>query len=89
MRKKILIVIIIVVFIILFLPIPKGTYDDGGTREYSALTYKIVEWNKLIAEVNEDGSVGEVNRYHKTSIFWFPNNFKSIGELWKLERKRN
>ena len=87
MRKKTLIVIIVVLLLVLFIPIPRGTYDDGGTRDYCALTYKIVAWNKLVAEVNEDGSVGEVNRYKNSSVFWFPNNFKTIDELWKMERK--
>lgn len=87
--KKGVIIGIIVVLLVLFLPIPKGTYKDGGTREYCALTYKIVVWNKLIAEVNEDGSAGEVYTYCKTSVFWIPENFKSIDELWKIESGRN
>ena len=51
-------------------------YKDGGTKEYKALTYKIVVWNRLL---------GEDSTYHKTSVFWFPNNFKSLDELWVLE----
>lgn len=89
MKKGIIIGIIIVVLLILFLPVLKGTYEDGGTRDYCALTYKIVVWNKEIVEVNEDGSGGEVNTYHKTSVFWFPDNFKSIGDLWKIETGRD
>ena len=85
MKKGIIIFIIVVVLIVLFLPISKGTYDDGGTRDYHALTYKIVVWNKLIDEANTDGSVGEVYKYHKTSVFWFPDNFKKIDDLWKIE----
>lgn len=47
MKKKILIPVIVIVVLsaILFLPIPQGSYDDGGTRDYNALTYKIVRWN--------------------------------------------
>ena len=86
MKRIIVICIIIVVFLVLFLPVPKGTYEDGGTRDYCALTYRIVVWNKLIAEVNEEGSGGEVSTYHKTSVFWIPDHFKSIDELWKMER---
>lgn len=69
----------------MFLPIPKGTYDDG-TREYKALTYRIVVWNKQVAELNEDGSVNKTETYHKTSVYWFSDNQKSIDELWKIER---
>ena len=44
MAKKIIITVIAIVFFlaIFFSPIPKSPYEDGGTREYSALTYKIV-----------------------------------------------
>ena len=87
MKKGIIIGIIVVVLLVLFLPIPTGTYNDGGTRDYCALTYRIVVWNKImIAEMNEDGSPGVDSTYHKTSVFWIPDNFKSIDELWKIER---
>ena len=35
MKKKILIPVIIIVVLaaVLFLPIPQGSYDDGGTRD--------------------------------------------------------
>lgn len=89
MKKSIIVGVIVVVLLVLFLPIPQGTYDDGGTRDYCALTYKIVIWNKLIAEANEDDSAGEVYTYHKTSVFWIPDNFKGIDELWKIESERN
>ena len=89
MKKSIIVGVIVVVLLVLFLPIPQGTYDDGGTRDYCALTYKIVIWNKLIAEANEDDSAGEVYTYHKTSVFWIPDNFKGIDELWRIESERN
>ena len=43
MKKKILISVIAIVVLaaILFVPIPRGSYDDGGTREWVALTCKI------------------------------------------------
>lgn len=77
MKKRIWIPIIaaVVLLAVLFVPIPSGTYKDGGTREYAALTYKIVDWHKLTA----DGT------YDKTKIYFFPNNFKSIDELWAYE----
>ena len=89
MKKSIIVGVIVVVLLVLFLPIPQGTYDDGGTRDYCALTYKIVIWNKLIAEANEEDSAGEVYTYHKTSVFWILDNFKGIDELWKIESERN
>lgn len=60
---------------ILFIPIPSGAYKDGGTRSYTALTYKIVDWNRISADGN-----------HKaTRVYWFPENLRSIDELWAYE----
>lgn len=81
MKKKIWIVaLIILILLILFIPIPGGQYRDGGTKDYKALTYRVIVWNRLLAE----GFT-----YHKTAVFWFPNNFKSIDELWELEFGQN
>ena len=44
MKKK-LIIIAFIFILIMFVPIPMGTYDDG-TMTYNALTYKIVKWDK-------------------------------------------
>ena len=79
MKKKIILTVIaIALFLaILFVPMPKGQYKDGGTREYSALTYKIVDWNRLTT----DGV------YEATKVYWFPNNFKSIDDLWANEEQ--
>lgn len=86
MKKQIIIIAAIVLaLLIMFLPIPRGTYRDGGTKDYSALAYRIVVWNRLNGQINEEGS----DKYHKTSVFWFPENFKSIDELWEIERSRN
>ena len=66
MKNKIWLIPVIVVFVIaliLFLPIPQGSYDDGGTREYAALTYKIVAWNKIMAEVDENGEYDGKPKY--------------------------
>ena len=75
-KKVILIILAIVIFLaVLFLPIPKGPYNDGGTREYAALTYKVVDWNRRT----------ETSTYDKTKVYFFPENFKSIGDLWDEE----
>ena len=75
MKKKIWIPII-VILAILVIPIPTGVYKDGGTREYTALTYKIVNWNRL----TDSGGI-----YQKTKVYFFPYNFKSIDGLWYYE----
>ena len=78
MKKKIWIPILVVVILaILFVPIPSGAYKDGGTREYTALTYKIVDWNRL----TDGGGI-----YEKTKVYFFPYNFKSLSSLWYYEK---
>ena len=86
MKKKIIIPIAIVVVLVtvLFLPIPRGAYDDGGTREYQALTYKIVSWNKITASVDENGQTVH-GTYKKTSVYWYPDSLRSLGDLWQME----
>ena len=81
--------ILLALVLILFTPIPKGSYDDGGTREFAALTYKIVVWNKLVSVHNEAGEITGIDTYHKTSVFWYPDSRKSIDELWKIEASKN
>ena len=79
MKQKLWILIVtIVLFAILLVPIPSGICKDGGTRAYTALTYKIVDWNRLTG----DGI------YDKTKVYLFPNNFKSIDQLWYLEEEK-
>ena len=90
MKKKIIIIVsVVLILLILFLPIPRGTYRDGGTKDYCALTYRIVVWNRLTNDPSRDASVKEIITYHKTSVFWFPKNFKSIDELWEMEYEGN
>ena len=85
-KKKTIILVAILLLVILLLPIP-ATYDDGGTREWTALTYKIVRWVYLDWEYNEDGSRDHLSIYNKTVIYFFPNSLKSINELWVMEEK--
>ncbi len=78
MKKQLICLIaIVLVAAVLFIPMPGGTYEDGGSREYTALTYKIVDWNRLAV----DGT------YEATKIYWLPDNFKSIDELWMAEEQ--
>ncbi len=78
MKRKIwLIILTVAMLIVLFAPIPTGVCNDGGTRTYTALTYKIVNWRRL---------VGDETPYEQTRVYWFPNNFKPIDELWSMEK---
>lgn len=79
MKKKIWIPIVLVaVLAILFVPIPRGVYKDGGTREYTALTYKIIKWNRL----TDDGI------YKKTRVYLGEDRWQDIDQLW-LEESEN
>lgn len=69
-----------VVLAVLFLPIPRGSYDDGGTREWVALTYKIVDWNRLCDSGGNGPSI-----YKKIRVYGPADKDKSIGELWAEE----
>lgn len=79
MKKKIWMWIIagVLLLAVLFTPIPSGVCKDGGSREYTALTYKIVDWNRLTAD----------SIYDETKVYFFPHNFKSIDSLWAREEK--
>ena len=90
--KKILIasiVLVITAAIILFLPIPQGTYKDGGTKVYASLTYKIVVWNKYLASSPDGSNKGDLHIYRKVSIYWFSDKDKSIDELWEIEMSKS
>ena len=79
MKKTVWIPIVIgVLLAILVIPIPTGVYKDGGTREYTALTYKVVDWNR-----NTGDAI-----YDKMRIYFFPYNFKSVDSLWYYEEDK-
>ena len=80
MKRRILIPVIgILLIVILFLPIPGASYDDGGTREYNALLYKAVHWKKIVDEAGKPGI------YESFRFYFFGDKNKTIDELWKLE----
>ena len=82
-RKRVVrwIALSLILVLVLFLPIPKGTQDEGGTKAYDALVYKIVAWNRA-----EESGGNEP--YRKTSVFWYPDSRKPLEELWKLEKAK-
>lgn len=87
MKKSIIIMlsVVLLLLLVLFCPFSISQYDDGGTCEYRALTYKVVKWNRNIATVNKDGKGGSVFTYKNTTTYWYPDNIKSIDELWEME----
>ena len=81
--KKAIILLIVLVVLVLIIPIPVSPAKDGGTREYKALTYKIVKWNAYYE------NQGKMERYTETKVYLFPKNFLPLGELFKLENLIN
>ena len=75
MKKKLLLLIIPLI-LILFTPVPSPVYKDGGTRAYTAPTYKIVRWQRL----QDSGKV-----FKKTKVYPIPLNFLTVDELWEKE----
>ena len=76
-KKKILIVCAILL-LILVIPIPFGTYKEGGTKEYRALTYKIIAWHHDCGD----------KIFEKTCIYFFPDNRLSLDELFEREMQK-
>ena len=87
MKKKTfeILLIVIIAALVLFVPIPRGPYDDGGTMEYVALTYRIVVWNSYYTKYDENGKAVGIDKYNETSVYLFPDNFKGLTELWLME----
>ena len=83
-KNKIIIFAIILILIIPFVPIPAGSFDDGGSRMYRSLTYTAVAWNRLYSEEDENGN-SDNSVYKKLSVFWYPDNQDHINRLWKME----
>ena len=80
MKKKMWIPVVVVALLIIFIiPIPTGIYEDGGTRTYTSLTYKIVDWNRMMMADDI---------YDATKVYFFPHNFKSIDSLWDMEENQ-
>lgn len=78
MKKVFLIILsVLLLLAVLFTPIPQSPCNDGGTREYRALTYKLVNWKRLT----------EDDVYEATRVYWFPDSFKSLSELWETEKE--
>ena len=45
---------VLIVIIVIMLLIPKyNTYEDGGTKTYTSLTYKLIFWNEIEGKQEE------------------------------------
>lgn len=71
--KKFIIPAVVIILLILLFPIPKGTCKDGGTKEFQAILYKIVKWNRMY----EDDLC-----YNSLRIYFGKRAHRSVEELW-------
>ena len=70
-----IIIFAVIAVTVLAVPIPKAALDDGGTREYAAMTYRIVKWKKFYAG----------GTYEKTKVYFGKDLKKTLDELWAEE----
>ncbi len=86
MKKKLIgIIIVILVLAMIFVPFRVDTANDGGTKVYSALIYKIVKWSKLY----DNSAAGNNPQFYKnTAVYFVPDKFKDIDLLWEKEREK-
>ncbi len=83
--KRTFIILGVILCLILFTPFQVNYYDDGGTTTYTALTYTVVKWNRDVSEMDADGNTVGITVYENTCVYFFPNNFKGLGELWEIK----
>ena len=81
-NRRRIVIVLIAVALLLFFPIPSPAANDGGTVEFRAMTYSIVKWHRILPTADASG---KADMYIKTSVYWFPHNFKDIDDLWELE----
>lgn len=67
MKKRTVVICIILLLLVLCIPIPQLGWKDGGTRTYSAIAYRIVDYSH-----NEFVYPKEMQRVH---VQFFPRNF--------------
>lgn len=80
MKQKLVIIatvtaVVLAVLAVLVVPFRTDVCDDGGTKDYRALTYRLVKWK----HITDDGY------YEKTRVYFFGDISKSIDELWERE----
>lgn len=83
MKKKIKIIIpvvIVLVMLILCIPLPNKNTGEGVAKEYNAIIYKIIKWDRPLEYVETD-----TPNHTDTSVFFFGNRYESAEKLWYKE----
>ena len=81
MKKKILIALslTIVALAVLLVPWRVDALNDGGTKDYRALTYRVICWKRLTGNAVYDV-------YEKTRVYFGADVFRDISDLWIREK---
>ena len=81
-KKRIRVAVLAVVLaVILFMPIKKGPYLEGGTVEYCALTYRVIKWHAI----DPRDPTGASPLITETEVHVFPFNCRDLS--YYLEKK--
>ena len=72
--KKIRLIIITILIIVLLFP-KYEIYEDGGTKAYTSLAYKLILWNEI------EGKQG-------MELYFFPRNFYNLSYCTKSLARR-
>ena len=80
MKKKLLIAgavlaVVLVALVALVVPFRVDILNDGGTKDYQALTYRVVTWKRISPD----------ERYEKTRVYFGGDVFQDINQLWARE----
>ena len=78
-----IIIFAVIAVAVLAVPIPKAALDDGGTREYAALTYRIVKWKKFYA-----GGTYEKTKVLKKRLMSFGQRKKRALSMFFMRKLR-
>lgn len=80
-RRIVIIAAAVLLLLVLFVPYRTDILEDGGSKVYSAVMYKYIQWKGVLTDEygQPAGGIGTI----RTSIHWFPNNRKPIDELRK------
>lgn len=81
LTRKSLIVLPALALVLPAVPFSVKRYRDGGTKDYTALLYKIVKWNRRYDE--EKGSM-----FAETKVYFFPKSRLTVDELFEEELRR-
>lgn len=56
LKKRYILIAVAVILLILLVPIPKQ-FDDGGSKQYSALIYTVTDYHSMLRGTEHDGKV--------------------------------